>query len=81
MVSAGLEKEAKKLPKTDTIGYKEWYGYFDGKITKKQVMENIKRNTEHFAKRQMTWFKRDKNIHWVKNKQEAEILVNDFLYI
>ncbi len=79
MVSQGLEKEAKKLPQTDTIGYQEWTDYFRGKISQQEVVEQIKKNTINFAKRQMTWFKRDSNIHWISTYQQAEKLVKDFL--
>jgi len=39
----------------------------------------LQKDIEHFAKRQMTWFKKDKRIYWVKNKKEAEKLTKDFL--
>lgn len=79
MIKQGLEKEVKKLPKTETIGYQEWYDYFEGKMKKDEVVEKIKSNTLAFAKRQMTWFKKDPNIHWVKSSQQAENLVKEFL--
>jgi len=79
MIKLGLEKEAKRLPKTDTIGYQEWQDYFNGKASKKEVIEKIKTNSIKFAKRQMTWFKRDKNIHWVSSASQAEKLINNFL--
>jgi len=71
MIQKGLEKEAKKLlskypnnPNLNTIGYSEW---------KKQgnIKEEINSNTFKFAKRQMTWFKKDKTIKWVKTTKEA----------
>ncbi|MFA5714962.1 MAG: tRNA (N6-isopentenyl adenosine(37)-C2)-methylthiotransferase MiaB [Candidatus Paceibacterota bacterium] len=73
MFKQGLEKEAKKLykkygfkiPVMKTIGYWEWHDYFKGLITKEEVKERIKINTISFAKRQMTWFKKDKNIKWI----------------
>ncbi len=79
MIKQGLEKEAKSLPKTDTIGYREWEEYFKGKATKQEIIERIKINTIKFSKRQMTWFKRDKNIHWIKTYQQAEKLIKNFL--
>ena len=74
MFKQGLEKEVKKLykkygfniPPMQTIGYQEWQDYFKGKISKDEVKEKIVTNTIAFAKRQMTWFKRDKSIIWVK---------------
>ena len=70
MVEVGLEKEVKSLEAVahlnalQTVGYSEWKDYFDGKISKEKVIENIQQNTRHYAKRQMTWFKRDPAITW-----------------
>jgi tRNA dimethylallyltransferase len=70
MVEVGLEKEVKSLEVVahlnalQTVGYSEWKDYFDGKISKEKVIENIQQNTRHYAKRQMTWFKRDPAITW-----------------
>jgi tRNA-2-methylthio-N6-dimethylallyladenosine synthase len=73
MFKQGLEKEVKKLYKKygfkiypmQTIGYQEWQDYFKGLISKEEVKERIKINTFNFAKRQMTWFKKDKTIKWI----------------
>jgi tRNA dimethylallyltransferase len=70
MVEEGLEKEVKSLESyahlnaLQTVGYSEWKDYFEGKISKEKVIENIQQNTRHYAKRQMTWFKRDPAITW-----------------
>ena len=70
MVEEGLEKEVKGLEAyahlnaLQTVGYSEWKDYFEGKISKEKVIENIQQNTRHYAKRQMTWFKRDPAITW-----------------
>ena len=70
MIEAGLEAEARAvLPYRDcnslrTVGYSEIFDYFDGKTTLAQAVELIKRNTRHYAKRQMTWFRRDSQIAW-----------------
>ena len=70
MVEEGLEKEVKSLEAVahlnalQTVGYSEWKDYFEGKISKEKVIENIQQNTRHYAKRQMTWFKRDPAITW-----------------
>ena len=86
MFKLGLEKEVKRLVKKygwilplQTIGYQEWKDYFEGKTDKKAVKELIKLHTKQYTKRQMTWFKRDKRIHWVKNQKEAEKLTKAFL--
>lgn len=87
MFKLGLEKEVKNLtkkysfeiPPMQTIGYQEWQEYFKEKIKKDKLKEKIKTHTFQFAKRQMTWFKRDKRINWIKNYKEAETLVKKFL--
>ncbi len=70
MVEEGLENEVKSLEAyghlnaLQTVGYSEWKDYFEQKISKEKVIENIQQNTRHYAKRQMTWFKRDPAITW-----------------
>jgi len=58
----------------NTVGYKELFAYFDGKMSFKEAKEKIKTNTRRFAKRQMTWFKKDKEIRWFKLEQKEDIL-------
>jgi len=53
--------------------------YIQGKIDHQEMIDKLQKEIEHFAKRQMTWFKRDKKIHWVKNYREAKILAQQFL--
>ena len=71
MMQQGLEAEAKALlPVRDlnalqTVGYRELFDYFDRNCTREKAIELIKQNTRHYAKRQMTWFKKDAEIHWV----------------
>jgi tRNA dimethylallyltransferase len=86
MIKMGLEKEVKNLVKKygwtlplQTIGYQEWKDYFEGKIDKKEVERLICQHTLQFAKRQMSWFKRDKRIKWIKSYREAERLIRDFI--
>lgn len=71
MLENGLLEEAKRyfdLPKKSTasqaIGYKELKPYFDGEISLEQAVENLKIGTRHYAKRQLTWFRRNENIKW-----------------
>jgi len=72
MIELGLEKEVKGLEDyahlnaLQTVGYSEWKDYFEQKISREKVIENIQQNTRHYAKRQMTWFKRDPAITWFK---------------
>jgi len=71
MVETGLIEEARELfplrslNALNTVGYKELFSYFDGSIDRAKAIELIKRNTRHFAKRQITWFKRDPEITWI----------------
>jgi tRNA dimethylallyltransferase len=70
MVEEGLEQEVKsllpylQLNALQTVGYSEWQPFFDGKVEKSRVIELIQQNTRHYAKRQMTWFKKDPEIKW-----------------
>ena len=87
MVKSGLVGEVKRLVKKyggrqiafDAIGYKEIIDYLNEKISLKEAIELMNKNTLNFAKRQMTWFKKDKEIIWVKNLTEANKLVKKFL--
>ena len=63
----------------DAIGYREIIDSLKGKISIEKAIEEIKLNTWHYAKRQMTWFRRDKEIHWIESEKEAKKLVDDFL--
>jgi tRNA dimethylallyltransferase len=70
MLQEGLLDEAKKLyPHKElnalqTVGYRELFDYFDGKYSLEFAVEEIKKNTRRFAKRQVTWNKKDETIHW-----------------
>jgi len=56
-----------------TVGYSEIFEHLDGKITLATAIEEIKKNTRQYAKRQITWFKKDKEINWVNANQTSEI--------
>ena len=70
MISAGLEQEVNSLlpyfslNALQTVGYREWLAYFNKEVTLKEVINSIQQNTRHYAKRQMTWFKKDSTIRW-----------------
>ena len=70
MVDEGLENEVKNLVSLQhlnalqTVGYQEWFPYFEQKVTFDKVVESIQQNTRHYAKRQMTWFQKVENIKW-----------------
>jgi tRNA dimethylallyltransferase len=83
MIEAGLAQEVKKLlpyrhfNALQTVGYAEMFDYLDGKISLKDVAELIKKNTRQYAKRQMTWFKKDKDITWIDaSTGDPSVLLN-----
>ena len=61
------------------LEYKYIALYLQKKIGKEEMIKNLKKEIEHYAKRQLTWFKRDKDIHWVEKYQEAEKICKRFL--
>ena len=78
MMEAGLLQEVEALVKEgyertlvsmQGLGYKEFFDYFDGKCTLEETVDIIKRDTRRFAKRQLTWFRREKEVCWM-NKQD-----------
>ncbi|MFL9484514.1 tRNA (adenosine(37)-N6)-dimethylallyltransferase MiaA [Chitinophagaceae bacterium LWZ2-11] len=77
MMEQGLLKEAealipvRELNALQTVGYRELFDYFDDKCTLEKAVEQIKINTRHYAKRQMTWFKRDEDIKWFDAKESS----------
>ena len=79
MMADGLLDEARRvypfreLNSLNTVGYKELFQYFDGNWTLDEAVEKIKRNSRVYARKQMTWFKRDAEISWFHPSQEAEI--------
>lgn len=90
MIAQGLEEEVKELVGKygphfllqRAIGYKEWFPYWEGKISRDEVVDTIKKNTRHFAKRQMTWFGKEKDIEWYASN-DGEVItkrISDFLF-
>ncbi|MCR5464109.1 MAG: tRNA (adenosine(37)-N6)-dimethylallyltransferase MiaA [Bacteroidales bacterium] len=71
MIRLGLEEEVRSLlPYRDlqalqTVGYKEMFDYLDGKYPLEEAVRLIQRNTRHYAKKQMTWWRRDNSIKWI----------------
>jgi len=80
MIENGLLEEVKSLYSNkhlnslNTVGYKELFSYFDNEISLMEAVDLIKRNTRNYAKRQLTWFKRDKDIVWFEPNQKQEII-------
>ena len=74
MMDDGLEAEARSLlpyrdlPALQTVGYREMFDYFDGKTDLETAVRLIQRNTRHYAKRQLTWWRRDTDISWIDIK-------------
>jgi tRNA dimethylallyltransferase len=70
MIDAGLEDEARGLfgmrhfNSMNSVGYREFFDFLDGKISRHEAIRLIKRNTRRYAKRQLTWWARDKDIQW-----------------
>ncbi len=75
MLETGLEAEAravyphKHLNSLNTVGYKELFPYFDGEYSRDEAVRLIKQDSRHYAKRQLTWFNRDAEIHWFNPAQ------------
>lgn len=80
MMADGLLEEARKvypyrhLNSLNTVGYKELFNYFDGEWSLDFAVEKIRRNSRVYARKQMTWFKRDEEIEWFHPEDETEIL-------
>ena len=78
MIRSGLLEEAEKvypqrrLNSLQTVGYKELFAYMDGTYDLDRAIELIQQNTRHYAKRQMTWYRRDKTITWLKANDDYE---------
>ncbi|MFD0762350.1 tRNA (adenosine(37)-N6)-dimethylallyltransferase MiaA [Lutibacter aestuarii] len=82
MMEHGLLDEAKKLYKNknlnalQTVGYRELFSYFDGNCTLKFAIEEIKKNTRRFAKRQVTWNKKDESILWFNFEEDVAKIIS-----
>lgn len=80
MLADGLEAEARAvypyrgLNALQTVGYREFFDYFDGRISYDRAVELIKRNSRRYAKRQLTWFRRDAEIRWFGPGQTGAII-------
>lgn len=80
MLNDGLLKEVeallphRHLNSLQTVGYREFFDYFDGKCSLEESVELVKRNSRRYAKRQMTWFRRDEAIAWFSPDKAEEII-------
>jgi len=80
MIGMGLEDEAgllydkRDLNALNTVGYREFFGYFDNEYPYEKAVELIKRNTRRYAKRQLTWWAKDSSIKWFHPEQKDEVI-------
>ncbi|MBE6177309.1 MAG: tRNA (adenosine(37)-N6)-dimethylallyltransferase MiaA [Rikenellaceae bacterium] len=80
MMEAGLEAEARavypyrRLNSLQTVGYKELFAHFDGAISREEAVALIQRNSRRYAKRQLTWFRRDEAVHWFRPDEDEAII-------
>jgi tRNA dimethylallyltransferase len=79
MIIDGLEEEAVRLyskrglNSLNTVGYREFFDFFDGKTDREEAIRRIKRNTWRYAKRQLTWWARDNSITWFSAEDEKGV--------
>jgi len=80
MIANGLLEEVKSLTPfkqynaLNTVGYSEIFDYFDGKLSLEEAIAAIKQNTRRFAKRQLTWFRRDEEINWFEPDESKQVI-------
>ena len=80
MIAAGLFEEAgqlfphRHLNALQTVGYSEIFGYLEGQYDKDEAIRLLKRNSRRYAKRQLTWFKKDEDVKWFSPDQERELM-------
>jgi tRNA dimethylallyltransferase len=79
MMASGLEAEAKSLhgnkdlQALQTVGYKELFEYFDGAISLERAIELVKQNTRRYAKRQVTWLRKEEDMNWFNPENQEAI--------
>ena len=80
MVTNGLFEEAaalfpfRSLNALQTVGYQEIFGHMEGQYDRDEAIRLLKRNTRRYAKRQMTWFRKDTEVKWFQPDQLSEII-------
>lgn len=79
MIASGLFEEAEKfyplrnLNALQTVGYREIFGFMDNLYNKEEAIRLLKRNSRHYAKRQLTWFRKDQEIVWFDGSKPGKI--------
>lgn len=77
LISLGYDENLNSL---NTVGYKESRDYLKGIYSKEEALEEFKKNTRRFAKRQLTWFRKNKDINWLEGKSESKLdQINDII--
>lgn len=85
MVADGLVNEARgfypkrHLNSLNTVGYKELFQYFDGNCTLDYAIDKIKQHSRNYARKQLSWFRRDKNINWINLSKASEGVVQEII--
>ena len=87
MIDSGLETEVRNIlnkynefpTAMQGLGYKEMKLYIDGQYTKEEMIEKIKSESRHYAKRQLTWFRKNKDIIWLNAEDETSIIVDEII--
>lgn len=87
MIARGLVDEVRELRNAygceseamTGVGYRQICQFLNGEISLEEAVRVVKRDTRHYAKRQITWFKRDDRINWIENQEEAIVLVRKFI--
>ncbi len=80
MIEAGLLDEVKSvfsyrnLQSLNTVGYKELFAYLDGQCSLEEAIDQIKQNTRRYAKRQLTWFRRNESSHWIDYAETSKMV-------
>ena len=80
MIEAGLEEEARSvfplihLNSLNTVGFREFFAHFNGEISKEKAIELIKRNTRRYARKQLTWFRKDSEMNWFHPQDSKKII-------
>jgi tRNA dimethylallyltransferase len=85
MVADGLVEEARglfpmrHLNALNTVGYKELFAHFEGECTLEFAIDKVKQHSRNYARKQLSWFRRDKEIHWVNLSREGLNVVREAL--
>ncbi|MDE7407861.1 MAG: tRNA (adenosine(37)-N6)-dimethylallyltransferase MiaA [Muribaculaceae bacterium] len=85
MIDAGLESEARSvyhmrcLNSLNTVGYKEMFAWFDGVMDRETAIARMKKNTRVYAKKQLTWLKRDESVIWLSDEGDAKGMAEEVL--